>query len=102
MGRRAWTPWLTALAMDLGARACVGDVRNLPEEEQDEILDRSLAFLYYVVRSPFFERFGEPRLNRVAGIARRVPLVGQAASAGVDVVLGLRELWFYTSASSTL
>ena len=55
LGRRSWRPWALSLAVDMASRFLIGSTRNLNEQEKDEVARRTVLWLYYFLRSPFFE-----------------------------------------------
>jgi len=57
-GTRSWTPWLLSLATDaLSRRLTLPSRGRLTKSEEAETSRRLLLWAFYLLRSPFFERF---------------------------------------------
>ncbi|KAK9812042.1 hypothetical protein WJX73_000692 [Symbiochloris irregularis] len=128
-GRRSWRPWFISLGVeaasaaliDAGAgiqrRACraaaddptlhhgslallysMQALRWSPSEVR-ELIRRRLLFLYYFLRSPFFDLYTRPPVEKAHGILQHVPLVGSLSSKALEILLGIQALYTYTSAS---
>ncbi|KAI8325348.1 peroxisome membrane protein, partial [Martensiomyces pterosporus] len=85
MGRSDWRPWALSLLVELASRQMIrtdlfadkGSAAAAAERtvEKEELSRRKWLFLYYFLRSPFFDRFTESRLTRVAEWCSNKPLL---------------------------
>lgn len=64
-GQKSWYPWFLSLAIELTSRTCIkhalacrgGRCVSGTPLERDEMKRRLWLLLYYVLRSPFYDRF---------------------------------------------
>jgi len=96
-GRRAWGPWLTALAMDLGSDALLRGAPLGPPEAA-ELRRRRALLVYYLLFSPAYEVAAQPGLHAAAAALRRVPLLGALAERCVETLEGTLSQHSYTTA----
>ncbi|KAG0554702.1 hypothetical protein KC19_12G112100 [Ceratodon purpureus] len=113
-GLRSWRPWLSALAVDATGMAILyaatlfpGQVfgskstsRNPPsKQEKNELTRRQVQWALYLMRSPFFERYTQRRLERVEKTLKPVPLFGSLAGKAVELIQGVQAFYSYTAGS---
>lgn len=87
-GQRSWKPWLLSGAVDVTSLSLLSDRKGLTRRERLELRRRTILLLYYLLRSPFYDRFSEARiLFLLQLLADHVPGIGLVASkpgAGCD------------------
>ncbi|ORX74806.1 hypothetical protein DL89DRAFT_273868 [Linderina pennispora] len=104
MGKRDWRPWALSLVVELASRQLIRtDLRPASGSERtvekDELSRRKWLFLYYLLRSPFFDRFTESRLTRVADWCNNKPLLSLLGALIQDYQPLWQQYYFYTAAS---
>ncbi|KAJ2745266.1 hypothetical protein GGI20_002289 [Coemansia sp. BCRC 34301] len=106
MGKSDWRPWALSLLIELASRQMIRtDLhadKSTPAErtvERDELSRRKWLFLYYLLRSPFFDRFTESRLTHIAEWCNNKPLLSLLGSLIQDYQPLWQNYYFYTSAS---
>ncbi|KAJ1951861.1 hypothetical protein EC988_003865, partial [Linderina pennispora] len=104
MGKRDWRPWALSLVVELASRQLIRtDLRPASGSERtvekDELSRRKWLFLYYLLRSPFFDRFTESRLTRVADWCNNKPLLSLLGALIQDYQPLWQHYYFYTAAS---
>ncbi|KAJ2787740.1 hypothetical protein H4R21_007083 [Coemansia helicoidea] len=67
--------------------------------ERDELSRRKWLLLYYLLRQPFFGRFTESRLTRVADWCSNKPLLSLLGSLIQDYQPLWQQFYFYTAGS---
>ncbi|KAJ1833666.1 hypothetical protein LPJ73_007878 [Coemansia sp. RSA 2703] len=106
LGKRDWRPWALSLLVELASRQMIRtDLHAGRREsskhtvEKDELSRRKWLFLYYILRSPFFDRFTESRLSRVAEWCNNKPLLSLLGSLIQDYQPLWQQYYFYTAGS---
>ncbi|KAF9975008.1 Peroxisomal membrane protein pex16 [Actinomortierella ambigua] len=107
-GQKSWYPWLLSLSIEvlsrvslqtfLKQRDCSRRVAGTPLEK-DEMKRRLWLFLYYVLRSPFYDRFTKERLHNFTESASRKPLISLVAGIVKDYQPLWESVYFYTAGS---
>ncbi|KAK9812655.1 hypothetical protein WJX72_001406 [[Myrmecia] bisecta] len=128
-GRTSWKPWLLSLGLDLASSKLITAGASIAQQaaeeavndpslqfgsiavlynlqafrwtpaEQRERLRRRLLLMYYLLRSPFFERYTRRGVSTVQRIAHPIPLLGTLASKAVEILFGIQQYYTYTGAS---
>nr|XP_034788347.1 peroxisomal biogenesis factor 16 isoform X2 [Pan paniscus] len=76
-GQRSWKPWLLAGVVDVTSLSLLSDRKGLTRRERRELRRRTILLLYYLLRSPFYDRFSEARiLFLLQLLADHIPGVG--------------------------
>lgn len=65
-----------------------------------ELSRRKRLLLWYLIRSPFFDRTTLPMLRSVASVMSRVPLLGAIPAQVLQVLVYFNRCYFYTAGSS--
>ncbi|KAJ2087266.1 hypothetical protein IW138_005112 [Coemansia sp. RSA 986] len=106
LGKSDWRPWALSLLVELASRQMIrtdlhATDKEVPERtvEKDELSRRKWLFLYYLLRSPFFDRFTESRMTRVADWCSNKPLLNLVGALIHDYLPLWQQYYFYTSAS---
>ncbi|XP_023071539.1 peroxisomal biogenesis factor 16 isoform X4 [Piliocolobus tephrosceles] len=80
-GQRSWKPWLLAGVVDVTSLSLLSDRKGLTRRERRELRRRTVLLLYYLLRSPFYDRFSEARiLFLLQLLADHIPGVGLVTS----------------------
>ncbi|KAL5007499.1 hypothetical protein ScPMuIL_016305 [Solemya velum] len=61
-GQASWKPWLVACGMDISSLSAMGNPEELNTQERGELRRRTLMMLYYLFRSPFYNRISEAKI----------------------------------------
>ncbi|XP_005578121.1 peroxisomal biogenesis factor 16 isoform X1 [Macaca nemestrina] len=81
-GQRSWKPWLLAGVVDVTSLSLLSDRKGLTRRERRELRRRTILLLYYLLRSPFYDRFSEARiLFLLQLLADHIPGVGLVTTA---------------------
>ncbi|KAJ1800190.1 hypothetical protein LPJ59_001279 [Coemansia sp. RSA 2399] len=105
LGKRDWRPWALSLLVELVSRQMIrSDLRDSEATEprtveRDELSRRKWLLMYYLLRSPFFDRFVESRMTRVADWCGNKPLLSLVGALIRDYLPLWQQYYFYTSAS---
>ncbi|KJE90606.1 hypothetical protein CAOG_001894 [Capsaspora owczarzaki ATCC 30864] len=90
-GHKSWSAWGSALATDIASKILSGDSRDMHEEERGELSRRSGLLVYYLMRSPIYDRFTRSIvISAVNKLGRLFPLLGGLTAESVTDYL---ELW---------
>nr|XP_020027962.1 peroxisomal biogenesis factor 16 isoform X2 [Castor canadensis] len=80
-GQRSWTPWLLSGVVDVTSLSLLSDRKGLTRRERLELRRRTILLLYYLLRSPFYDRFSEAKILLLLQLlADHIPGVGLVAS----------------------
>jgi hypothetical protein len=81
-----------------------GDARPAPGESQHpfdaELKRRKAALLFYMLRTPLFDRATQPAMLHLASLVNMIPLVGAIPEYILGIMQYLNNSHFYNSASS--
>ncbi|KAJ6667201.1 hypothetical protein lerEdw1_017179 [Lerista edwardsae] len=82
-GQRSWKPWLLSGILDIASLSLLSDIKDLNKRERVELKRRTVLLLYYLLRSPFYDRYSEGRiLFLLRLLADYVPGVGLVTRQG--------------------
>ncbi|XP_063464474.1 peroxisomal biogenesis factor 16 isoform X4 [Pan paniscus] len=70
-GQRSWKPWLLAGVVDVTSLSLLSDRKGLTRRERRELRRRTILLLYYLLRSPFYDRFSDFTHVAQAGVQWR-------------------------------
>lgn len=73
-----------------------GNYPAFSPSERAEMARRRAFLLYYLMRSPVFERVTLPALNGLGWCLRPVPLVGSLYGKAVDIAEDVNDFFAYT------
>ncbi|KAM4617996.1 peroxisomal biogenesis factor 16 isoform 2-T2 [Discoglossus pictus] len=95
-GQKSWKPWMMAAALDISSLTLLTDSKNLSRRERGELRRRTLLLLYYLLRSPFYNRYTETRLLLLLRLlGDYVPGVGLVARPLMDYLPVWQKIYFY-------
>ncbi|KAM7108655.1 LOW QUALITY PROTEIN: peroxisomal biogenesis factor 16 [Ciconia maguari] len=95
-GQRSWKPWLLSAVLDISSLSLLSDLKDLNRGERAELRRRTILLLYYLLRSPFYDRYSEGRILlflRFVGI--NVPGVGFVTRPLMDYLPAWQKIYFY-------
>lgn len=96
-GQRSWTPWLLSGVVDVTSLSLLGDRKNLSRRERQELRRRTILLLYYLLRSPFYDRFSEARILLLLRLlTNHVPGVGLVARPLMEYLPSWQKIYFYS------
>ncbi|XP_067655841.1 peroxisomal membrane protein PEX16-like [Haliotis asinina] len=61
-GLSSWKPWLISCGMDISSLTMMGDPADLNPNERGELRRRTFMLLYYMLRSPFYDRYSQAKI----------------------------------------
>ncbi|XP_060130650.1 peroxisomal biogenesis factor 16 isoform X2 [Zootoca vivipara] len=95
-GQRSWRPWLLSAILDISSLSLLSDMKDLNKRERVELRRRTLLLLYYLLRSPFYDRYSEGRiLFLLRLLADYVPGVGLVTRPLMDYLPAWQKIYFY-------
>nr|XP_019601957.1 PREDICTED: peroxisomal biogenesis factor 16 isoform X1 [Rhinolophus sinicus] len=95
-GQRSWTPWLLSGVVDVTSLSLLSDRKGLSRRERLELRRRTILLLYYLLRSPFYDRFSEARiLFLLQLLADHVPGIGLVTRPLMDYLPAWQKIYFY-------
>ncbi|XP_059565547.1 peroxisomal biogenesis factor 16 isoform X2 [Myotis daubentonii] len=96
-GQRSWKPWLLSGVVDVTSLSLLSDRKGLTRRERLELRRRTILLLYYLLRSPFYDRFSEARiLFLLQLLADHVPGVGLVTKPLMDYLPAWQKIYFYS------
>ncbi|XP_069821438.1 peroxisomal biogenesis factor 16 isoform X2 [Dendropsophus ebraccatus] len=95
-GQKSWKPWLLAAALDIASLSVLRDIDHLSRRERGELRRRTLLLFYYLLRSPFYNRYTEIRLLLLLRLlGDYVPGLGLVARPLMDYLPVWQKIYFY-------
>uniref|UniRef100_A0A3Q1NJR3 Peroxisomal membrane protein PEX16 n=4 Tax=Bos TaxID=9903 RepID=A0A3Q1NJR3_BOVIN len=96
-GQRSWTPWLLSGVVDVTSLSLLSDRKGLTRRERLELRRRTILLLYYLLRSPFYDRFSEAKiLFLLQLLADHVPGIGLVTRPLMDYLPNWQKIYFYS------
>ncbi|XP_069777246.1 peroxisomal biogenesis factor 16, partial [Narcine bancroftii] len=95
-GWRSWKPWLVSGILDVTSLSLLKDTKVMTREERSELQRRTFALLYYLLRSPFYDRYSETIiLFLLRLLADHIPGAGLVAHPLMDYLPVWQKVYFY-------
>ncbi|XP_005302297.1 peroxisomal biogenesis factor 16 [Trachemys scripta elegans] len=95
-GQRSWKPWLLSGILDITSLSLLSDMKDLNKRERLELRRRTILLLYYLLRSPFYDRYSEGRiLFLLRLLADYVPGVGLVTRPMMNYLPAWQKIYFY-------
>ncbi|XP_053141511.1 peroxisomal biogenesis factor 16 isoform X1 [Hemicordylus capensis] len=95
-GQRSWKPWLLSGILDITSLSLLSDTKDLNKRERVELRRRTVLLLYYLLRSPFYDRYSEGRiLFLLRLLADYIPGVGLVTRPLMDYLPAWQKIYFY-------
>lgn len=95
-GKQSWKPWLISGVLELSSFAVLSDTKFENRWERAELRRRTFLFLYYLLRSPFYDKFSEEKiLFLLRLLADHIPGIGLVARPLMDYLPTWQKIYFY-------
>ncbi|KAJ7994604.1 hypothetical protein DPEC_G00251190 [Dallia pectoralis] len=95
-GRGSWKPWLISGAVEITSFGLMSDTKSLNRRERAEVKRRAFLLLYYLLRSPFYDRFSEAKiLFLLRFLTDYIPGVGLVARPLMEYLPVWQKIYFY-------
>ncbi|XP_049574027.1 peroxisomal biogenesis factor 16 isoform X1 [Syngnathus scovelli] len=95
-GKQSWKPWLVSAGLELSSFAVLRERIFDNRWEREEMRRRTFLLLYYLVRSPFYDRYSEEKIIFLLGLlAKHVPVIGLIARPLMDYLPSWQKIYFY-------
>ncbi|XP_028258066.1 peroxisomal biogenesis factor 16 [Parambassis ranga] len=95
-GKQSWKPWLLSGVLELSSFAALSDAKFQRRWERAEMRRRAFLLLYYLLRSPFYDKYSEEKiLFLLRLLANHVPGIGLVARPLMDYLPTWQKIYFY-------
>jgi len=95
-GKQSWKPWLVSGVLELSSFAVLSDKKFENRWERAEMRRRTFLLLYYLLRSPFYDRYSEEKiLFLLRLLADHVPGIGLVARPLMEYLPSWQKIYFY-------
>uniref|UniRef100_A0A3Q1ERU6 Peroxisomal membrane protein PEX16 n=1 Tax=Acanthochromis polyacanthus TaxID=80966 RepID=A0A3Q1ERU6_9TELE len=95
-GKQSWKPWLVSGILELSSFAVLSDAKFQNGWERAEMRRRSFLLLYYLLRSPFYDKYSEEKIVFLLRLlADHIPGVGLVARPLMDYLPTWQKIYFY-------
>uniref|UniRef100_A0A667WNW2 Peroxisomal membrane protein PEX16 n=1 Tax=Myripristis murdjan TaxID=586833 RepID=A0A667WNW2_9TELE len=95
-GKQSWKPWLVSGVLELSSFGLLSDTNFQSRWERAEMRRRAFLLLYYLLRSPFYDRYSEAKiLFLLRLLADHVPGIGLVARPLMDYLPIWQKIYFY-------
>ncbi|XP_078060262.1 peroxisomal membrane protein PEX16-like [Mustelus asterias] len=95
-GQKSWKPWLVSGMLDIASLNLLRPPKQMRQAERAELRRRTFLLLYYLLRSPFYDRYSESKiLFLLRVLADYVPGVGLVARPLMDYLPVWQKIYFY-------
>lgn len=95
-GKQSWKPWLVSGILELSSFAVMSDAKFQNRWERAEMRRRSFLLLYYLLRSPFYDKYSEEKiLFLLRLLADHIPGIGLVARPLMDYLPTWQKIYFY-------
>ncbi|KAJ8413111.1 hypothetical protein AAFF_G00106930 [Aldrovandia affinis] len=95
-GRKSWKPWVISGLLEVASFGLMSETKSLNRRERAEMRRRAFLLFYYLLRSPFYDRFSETKiLFLLRFLADHIPGVGLVARPLMDYLPVWQKIYFY-------
>lgn len=95
-GRGSWKPWLVSGILDVTSLSLLKEAKAMATGERAELRRRTFMLLYYLLRSPFYDRYSEAViLFLLRLLADHIPGIGLVARPLMDYLPAWQKVYFY-------
>ncbi|XP_008308917.1 peroxisomal biogenesis factor 16 [Cynoglossus semilaevis] len=95
-GKQSWKPWLISGILELSSYSVLKEKKFENHWERAEMKRRSFLLLYYLLRTPFYDKFSEAKiLFLLRLLANHVPGLGLVARPLMEYLPTWQKIYFY-------
>ncbi|XP_074523430.1 peroxisomal biogenesis factor 16 [Halichoeres trimaculatus] len=95
-GKQSWKPWLVSGALEVSSFAILNETKFQTRWERAEMKRRTFLLLYYLLRSPFYDKYSEEKiLFLLRVLADHIPGIGLIARPLMDYLPSWQKIYFY-------
>lgn len=96
-GIKSWKSYLVPMAIDVASlRIYYKNREDLSKEQKQELSRRCVSMLFYLMRSPFYDKYSKQRIaSLLTGIGNKVPLTGTITNLILSYIPHWQETYFY-------
>ncbi|CAL8403830.1 unnamed protein product [Boreogadus saida] len=95
-GKRSWKPWLISGLLEVSSFSLLSETKFQNRWERAETRKRTFLLLYYLLRSPFYDRYSEAKIIFLLRfLADHVPGVGLVARPIMEYLPTWQKIYFY-------
>lgn len=95
-GRKSWKPWLLSALLEVSSFVVLNDTKFQTRWERAEMRRRRFLLLYYLLRSPFYDRYSQEKiLFLLKLLSDYIPGVGLVARPLMDYLPSWQNIYFY-------
>lgn len=95
-GKKSWKPWLLSAFLELSSFVVLNDTKFQTRWERAEMRRRGFLLLYYLLRSPFYDKYSEEKiLFLLKVLSDYIPGVGLVARPLMDYLPTWQKIYFY-------
>lgn len=95
-GERSWKQYMISLAIDMASINMYRRNRHLMTKQQQVILShRCVHLLLYLMRSPFYDKFTNRKLENLLGIIAKIPIAKMLAGPLREYIPHWQSTYFY-------
>ncbi|XP_035272391.1 peroxisomal biogenesis factor 16 [Anguilla anguilla] len=95
-GRKSWKPWLISALLEVTSFSLMSETKSLNRTERAEMRRRAFLLFYYLLRSPFYDRFSETKiLFLLRFLADQIPGFGFVTRPLMDYLPVWQKIYFY-------
>ncbi|CAL8244091.1 unnamed protein product [Lota lota] len=95
-GKRSWKPWLISGLLEVSSFSLLSETKFQNRWERAETRKRTFLLLYYLLRSPFYDKYSEAKIIFLLRfLADHVPGIGLVARPIMDYLPTWQKIYFY-------
>lgn len=95
-GTDSWKPWVLSSGLDICSLHMFGDTGDLNATEKYELKRRRFMLLFYILRSPFYDRHAKTKILMTLRIlADNVPIIGIFIRPLIAYLPAWQKVYFY-------
>ncbi|KAG7283723.1 hypothetical protein CRUP_034347 [Coryphaenoides rupestris] len=95
-GKRSWKPWLISGLLEVSSFSLFSETKFQNRWERAETRKRTFLLLYYLLRSPFYDRYSEAKIIFLLRfLADHVPGIGLVARPIMEYLPTWQKIYFY-------
>ncbi|XP_014777235.1 peroxisomal membrane protein PEX16 [Octopus bimaculoides] len=95
-GKKSWKPWMSSCLMDIVSLYVMGDLKDLNPTERTELKRRTFTLFYYLLRSPFYDRFSEAKIKILLKVfGDSIPGLSHFTNPLISYIPYWQKVYFY-------